>query len=70
MTQASAAAKRHARFTVAQFHRLCDVLPEQRLELIAGEVLEVIAKGTRHTAVVHRLIKAIEVWLAADPARA
>lgn len=31
-------------------------------------MLEVIAKGTRHTAVVHRLIKAIEAWIASDPA--
>jgi len=67
MTLASPAAKRHARFTVEQFHRLCGVVPEQRLELIGGEVLEVIAKGTRHTAVVHRLIRLIETWLAADP---
>ena len=42
-----------ARFTVEQFHRLCEAVPEQRLELIDGEVLEVIAKGTRHTVVVH-----------------
>jgi Uma2 family endonuclease len=54
-----------ARFTVEQFHRLCEAVPEQRLELIDGEVLEVIAKGTRHTAVVHRLIRAIEACLAA-----
>jgi Uma2 family endonuclease len=65
-----AAALRHparcpARFTVEQFHRLCEAVPEQRLELIDGEVLEVIAKGTRHTAVVHRLIRAIEACLAA-----
>jgi Uma2 family endonuclease len=43
---------------VAEFHRLCELLPERRLELIDGEVLEVIAKGTRHTAVVHRLVRA------------
>ena len=48
----------HARFSVAEFHRLCELLPERRLELIDGEVLEVIAKGTRHTAVVHRLARA------------
>ncbi|MFM7550234.1 MAG: hypothetical protein ACKO8I_15490, partial [Cyanobacteriota bacterium] len=41
--------RRHARFTVAEFHRLCDQLPERRLELIDGEMLEVIAKGSRHT---------------------
>jgi Uma2 family endonuclease len=52
---------------VEQFHRLCEAVPEQRLELIDGEVLEVIAKGTRHTAVVHRLIRAIEACLAAAP---
>ena len=56
-----------ARFTVDQFHRLCEAVPEQRLELIDGEVLQVIAKGTRHTAVVHRLIAAIQAALAEDP---
>lgn len=44
----------HARFSVEQFHRLCEAVPEQRLELIDGEVLEVIAKGTRHSSVVNR----------------
>ena len=43
---------------MAEFHRLCELLPERRLELIDGEVLEVIAKGTWHTAVVHRLARA------------
>jgi Uma2 family endonuclease len=38
---------------VEQFHRLCEAVPEQRLELIEGEVFEVIAKGTRHSAVVN-----------------
>jgi Uma2 family endonuclease len=47
----------HARFTVEQFHRLCEAVPEQRLELLDGEVLEVIAKGTRHSAVVNRLTR-------------
>jgi hypothetical protein len=51
---------------VEQFHRLCEAVPEQRLELIDGEVLQVIAKGTRHTAVVHRLIAAIQTALAKD----
>jgi Uma2 family endonuclease len=51
--------RRHARFTVAEFHRLCDQLPERRLELIDGEVLEVIAKGSRHTSAVHRLARAL-----------
>lgn len=64
MTLAQVALKRHARFTVEQFHRLCECLPEQRLELIDGEVLEVIAKATRHTAVVHRLIAVIQPLLA------
>lgn len=67
MALAQAVVKRHARFTVEQFHRLCEVVPEQRLELIDGEVLQVIAKGTRHTAVVHRLISAIQTCLAASP---
>jgi len=59
-----------ARFTVEQFHRLCEAVPEQRLELIDGEVLQVIAKGTRHTAVVHHLITTIQAVLTAahDPA--
>jgi Uma2 family endonuclease len=48
----------HARFTVGQFHRLCEAVPELRLELVDGEVLEVIAKGSRHTAVLHRLARA------------
>ena len=67
MTLAEPAAKAHARFTVEQFHRLCAAVPEQRLELIDGEVLQVIAKGTQHTAVVHRLIAALQALLA-DPA--
>jgi Uma2 family endonuclease len=49
---------------VAEFHRLCDQLPERRFELIDGEVLEVIAKGSRHTAVVHRLARALTPLLA------
>lgn len=53
------ASRHHARFTVAEFHRLCELLPERRLELIDGEVLEVIAKGSRHTAVVHRLARTL-----------
>jgi len=60
-------ARRPASFTVEQFHRLCEAVPEQRLELIDGEVLAVIAKGTRHTAVVHRLIRAIETCLGSAP---
>lgn len=55
-----------ARFTVEQFHRLCEAVPEQRLELIDGEVLQVIAKGTRHTAVVNRLMEAIQTVLTGD----
>lgn len=46
---------------------MCDAVPEKRLELIDGEILEVIAKGTRHTAVVHRLIAVIQAWLMASP---
>lgn len=67
MTVALPAHKRHARFTVDQFHRLCEAVPEQRLELIDGEVLQVIAKGTRHTAVVHRLIKRVQQLLVDHP---
>jgi hypothetical protein len=59
-----------ARFTVEQFHRLCEAVLKQRLELIDGEVLQVIAKGTRHTAVVHHLITVIQAVLTSehDPA--
>lgn len=57
----------HARFSVEQFHRLCEAVPEQRLELIEGEVLEVIARGTRHSAVLNRLII---LFLAARPGAA
>lgn len=68
MTLAQPAAAKHpARFSVEQFHRLCEAVPEQRLELIDGEVLQVIARGTRHTAVVHRLIAAIQQLLSALP---
>jgi Uma2 family endonuclease len=63
--------RRHARFNVAEFHRLCEQLPERRLELIDGEVLELIAKGSRHTAVVHRLARAfaplLEIHRCSDP---
>jgi Uma2 family endonuclease len=58
-TSGGSGARQHARFTVAEFHRLCEQLPERRLELINGEVLEVIAKGSRHTAAVHRLARAL-----------
>jgi Uma2 family endonuclease len=57
----------HARFSIAEFHRLCEQLPERRLELIDGEVLEVIAKGSRHTAVVHRLARALTPLLESHP---
>jgi Uma2 family endonuclease len=56
----------HARFTVEQFHRLCEAVPEQRLELVDGEVLQVIAKGTRHAFVVNRLARAITLLLASS----
>jgi len=56
----------HAGFTVEQFHRLCEAVPEQRLELIDGEVLAVIAKGTRHSVLVNRLTQLITLWLAAQ----
>ncbi len=58
---------RHARFNVEQFHRLCEAVPEQRLELIGGEVLEVTAKGTRHSAVVNRLARVIHTFLISRP---
>lgn len=51
--------RRHARFTVVEFHRLCDQLPERRLELIDGELLEVIARGSRHPSALHRLARAL-----------
>ncbi len=55
----------HARFTVEQFHRLCEAVPGQRLGLIAGEVLTVLAKGTRHSVLVNRVTQLITLWLAA-----
>lgn len=58
----------HARFTVEQFHRLCEAVPERRLELIDGEVLDVIARGTRHSAVVNGLLDLITEWLRGLPA--
>ena len=61
-----AGARPHARFSVAEFHRLCELLPERRLELIDAEVLEVIAKGSRHTAVVQRLARSLGAVLNAD----
>jgi Uma2 family endonuclease len=45
-------------------------VPEQRLELIDGELLQVIAKGPRHTAVVHHLITTIQAVLSAAHDRA
>lgn len=56
----------HARFSVEEFHRLCEALPRRRLELIDGEVLEVIAKGTRHSVVVNRLARLIHSVLASS----
>lgn len=52
-----------ARFTVEPFHRLCEAIPERRLELIGGEVLDVIGKGTRHSVLVNRLNRLITLWL-------
>lgn len=56
-----------ARFALDQFQRLCEAVAAQRLELIDGEVLQLIAKGRRHTAVVHRLIAVIQMLLAENP---
>lgn len=56
-----------ARFSVEQFHRLCEALPERRLELIGGEVLDVIAKGTRHSVLLNRLNRLITLWLLEHP---
>lgn len=70
MTLASPAAAPHApgaRFTVEQFHRLCEAVPERRLELIGGEVLDVIARGTRHSVLVNRLNRLITLWLHEQP---
>jgi Uma2 family endonuclease len=60
---AAAESTHRARFSVQQFHRLCDAVPERRLELIGGEVLDVIAKGTRHSVLVNRLTRLITLWL-------
>jgi hypothetical protein len=56
-----------ARFTVEPFHRLCEAVPQQRPELIDGEMWQGIAMGSRPTAVVHRLITAIEACLVEKP---
>ncbi|MFM7361147.1 MAG: Uma2 family endonuclease [Cyanobium sp.] len=66
MTLASSApAETAARacFSVEQFHRVCEAVPERRLELIGGEVLDVIAKGTRHSVLVNRLNRLLTLWL-------
>lgn len=47
------------RFTLEEFHRIADVVPSQMLELIAGELKTVIAKGTRHSAVLDCLVAAL-----------
>jgi Uma2 family endonuclease len=52
---------------VEEFHQLCEAVPERRLELIDGEVLEVIAKGTRHSTVVNRLARVIHTFLISRP---
>ncbi len=41
-----------------QFHCLYEALPERRLELVNGEVREVIANGSGNTSVLHRLMRA------------
>jgi Uma2 family endonuclease len=41
---AAKSARFPARFTVEPFHRLCEAVPEQRLELIDGEVWQVIPR--------------------------
>jgi len=57
-----------ARFSVEQFHRLCEAVPERRLELIGGEVFDVIAQGTRHSVLVNRLNRLLTLWLERQPA--
>jgi hypothetical protein len=37
---AAAESAARARFSVEQFHRVCEAVPEQRLERIGGKVLE------------------------------
>lgn len=37
-------------------------MPDQRLELIAGEVLAVITRGTRHSVLVNQLNQLITLW--------
>lgn len=48
------------RFTIAQYHRLAeiDLLGEDdRVELICGEIVQMAAKGTAHTALNKRLLR-------------
>jgi len=54
----AAALLRRNRLTVAQYHRMGEagvLAPEQRVELLQGEVVEMAPIGTRHAAVVKRL---------------
>lgn len=48
------------RFTVEDYHHMSDAgmfPPDQRLELIAGEVIEMAAIGSRHAGAVNRLTR-------------
>lgn len=47
------------RFSLDEFHRIAEVIPSQDLELIGGELRTVIAKGTRHSAVLDWLVAAL-----------
>lgn len=56
-SDATALLRRH-RLTVAQYHRMGEagvLAPEQRVELLQGEVVEMAPIGTRHAAAVKRL---------------
>ena len=53
---------RHHRFTVDEFHRMAEtgiLSPEDRVELINGEIVEMTPVGPRHAA----CAKWLEIWL-------
>lgn len=61
MNQPQAAIRRH-KLTVADYYRMAEVgilAPEARVELIEGEIVDMVPIGTRHSAVVTLLHDAI-----------
>ncbi|AFZ25335.1 hypothetical protein Cylst_3172 [Cylindrospermum stagnale PCC 7417] len=53
--------------TVAEYHKMAEAgifQPEERVELIAGQIIKMIAKGTAHTSAVRRTAKILSRLLA------